>query len=119
MATFSGQVVLVTGGSSGVGLAVAKQFSEQGAKVMVCGRTEAKLQAALVEIKAERQCQVEYAVVDCADREAVNTMVATAEKTLGPIGIAVVNHGTNCPLRKLDVLAADQFGMHPPLDALC
>ena len=49
---FEGKVVLVTGGNSGIGLAVAKAFVGEGAKVVVSGRNEATLAAAVKELGA-------------------------------------------------------------------
>ena len=50
---FEGKVAVVTGGSSGIGLAIAKEFASHGAKVIITGRQRAKLDAAAKEIGAE------------------------------------------------------------------
>jgi NAD(P)-dependent dehydrogenase (short-subunit alcohol dehydrogenase family) len=50
--TLKGRHILVTGGGSGLGLAMAKRFAELGASIAICGRTEDKLLAAAEEIKA-------------------------------------------------------------------
>jgi NAD(P)-dependent dehydrogenase (short-subunit alcohol dehydrogenase family) len=52
MARFNGKVALVTGGSSGIGLAVAKAFAREGASVVITGRDEAALKSAAKEIGA-------------------------------------------------------------------
>jgi NAD(P)-dependent dehydrogenase (short-subunit alcohol dehydrogenase family) len=48
---FAGKVAIVTGGSSGIGLATAKQLAQEGAKVVIAGRTKETLDAAVAEIK--------------------------------------------------------------------
>ena len=50
--TVAGKVVLVTGGSSGIGLAAAHKFAEAGAITLICGRDQAKLDEACKEAKA-------------------------------------------------------------------
>ncbi len=52
MARFDGKVAVVTGGNSGIGLAVAKAFAREGASVVITGRDEAALQSAAKEIGA-------------------------------------------------------------------
>ena len=47
-----GQVAIVTGGGTGIGLATAKEMIRLGARVAICGRTPAKLEAARVELEA-------------------------------------------------------------------
>ncbi|WLI90725.1 SDR family oxidoreductase [Massilia sp. R2A-15] len=51
-ARVAGKVVLVTGGSSGIGLATAQRLAEAGATTLICGRDEAKLAAARAQIQA-------------------------------------------------------------------
>ena len=50
MGKLDGKVALVTGGNSGIGLATAKRFVEEGAYVYITGRREAELAAAVKEI---------------------------------------------------------------------
>ncbi len=50
MRDFSEKVVLITGGSSGIGLALARQLAAQGARVGIVGRSQEKLDAALAEL---------------------------------------------------------------------
>jgi NADP-dependent 3-hydroxy acid dehydrogenase YdfG len=50
MKTLENKVAVITGGSSGIGLATAKRFVEEGAHVVITGRREKELQAAAASI---------------------------------------------------------------------
>ena len=50
MTTITGKTALVTGGGSGIGLAIATRLAEDGAHVAICGRTESKLADAVAAI---------------------------------------------------------------------
>jgi NAD(P)-dependent dehydrogenase (short-subunit alcohol dehydrogenase family) len=54
-AQFKGKVAIVTGASSGIGLAAAKQLAKEGAKVIMVARTQSKLDAAVEDIKVTFQ----------------------------------------------------------------
>jgi NADP-dependent 3-hydroxy acid dehydrogenase YdfG len=87
------KVALITGGGSGIGLAVAKLFLHEGAKVAITGRTEAKLEEAAKSLQGgERLFQQ---VTDIADPEQVRMLVERVVKKFGPIDILVNNAGQN------------------------
>jgi len=67
--TVGGKVVLVTGGSSGIGLAAAHKFAEAGATTIICGRDQDKLDEACREARAKGYEFVAYAadIADMAD----------------------------------------------------
>ena len=72
--SLSGKRALVAGGSSGIGKAVAQRLLAQGAGVTIIGSREAKLAAAVAELKTDGN--VEGIVTDLQDREAVSRLTA-------------------------------------------
>ncbi len=90
--TLAGRTALVTGGGSGLGLAMARGFAEAGAKVILNGRTEAKLEAAAVALRQDG-LEADVAVFDVADSAAVNSGVAVLLERFDTIDILVNNAG--------------------------
>lgn len=93
--TLSSKNVLVTGGGSGLGLSMAKKFAELGANVMVCGRTEAKLDQALDELQKSGPGKMAKFVVDVRDYEAVGKMFAHFNEAFGSVNVLVNNAAGN------------------------
>jgi NAD(P)-dependent dehydrogenase (short-subunit alcohol dehydrogenase family) len=75
---FSGKTVFVTGGGSGINLGVARNFAALGAKVAICGRTQAKLDAAAEELRA-LDAQVCAVTADVRDSAALEAALARSE----------------------------------------
>jgi len=90
MMELQGQVALVTGGSRGIGLAVATELASAGARVAVVARDEARAQAAAAGLPGEGHRG--YAV-DVADSEAVNALVKRVEEEMGSLDVLVNNAG--------------------------
>ena len=93
MATFDGKAILITGGGSGIGLASAKLFLEQGARVLIAGRDPAKLEAAAKQLGGGDRILVHAA--DVADPAQAQALVRAALQRLGKIDVLVNNAGTN------------------------
>ncbi len=93
----TGRVALVTGGSRGLGKAMATIFAEAGAAVVVSSRHEDELQAAAAEIRDKTAARVEYIVADMTRREDVQRLADTAVHLMGKIDILVNNAGGNLP----------------------
>jgi len=87
-----GQVALITGGSRGLGLAMAEEFARRGARVAVCARDERELERARA-ILSERGAQVLALQCDLTDRSQVLRMVKQVTERFGRIDILVNNAG--------------------------
>ncbi len=93
----TGRVALVTGGSRGLGKAMATIFAEAGAAVLISSRRESELQAAAAEIRDKTAARVEYVVADMTRREEVQRLADAAVAVMGQIDILVNNAGANVP----------------------
>ena len=90
----SGRLALVTGGGSGLGLAMASGLAAAGARVVINGRNQAKLDAAM-ESLAEAGHAVSMSAFDVTDEAAVAKSVAEIEASIGPVDILVNNAAMN------------------------
>lgn len=93
----TGRVALITGGSKGLGKAMALGLAESGADIVISSRTEAELKPALDEIVKATGRRGRYIVADMARREQVQALAAGALDFLGRVDILVNNAGTNKP----------------------
>jgi gluconate 5-dehydrogenase len=93
----TGKSALVTGGSKGLGKAMARCFAEAGADVFISSRHEDELKAAAAEIKQGLTVQVEWMAADMVDRAQVRALADEATKRLGKVDILVNNAGSNTP----------------------
>lgn len=89
----SGKTALVTGASSGMGAAIAKELAKQGAQVLLLARNEARLKQVEMEIKAAGG-QARYYTVDLGDAEAVKTLAQRIQTEVGTPDILVNNAGS-------------------------
>jgi NAD(P)-dependent dehydrogenase (short-subunit alcohol dehydrogenase family) len=84
-----GKTALITGGNSGIGLATAKLFVEEGARVAITGRNQSTLEAAAKELGPNA-----YAIVaDATDIAATEKAVAKAVEKFGKLDIVFANAG--------------------------
>ena len=93
MTEFAGGHVLVTGASTGIGLATAQMLARRGAKVFLVARDAAKLGEAVEGIKRAGGIAA-HAPADVSDRNALLAAVETAESTFGPLVGLFANAGT-------------------------
>jgi NAD(P)-dependent dehydrogenase (short-subunit alcohol dehydrogenase family) len=104
--TVGGKVVLVTGGSSGIGLAAAHKFAEAGATTIICGRDQDKLDEACKEAKAKGYTFVAYAA-DIADMADCDRFVAQLIENHGGVDFLINNAGRS--IRRAIESSYDRF----------
>jgi NAD(P)-dependent dehydrogenase (short-subunit alcohol dehydrogenase family) len=99
-----GKTALVTGGGSGIGQRMAERFAEHGAKVMLVGRKQEKLDAAAAAIRERGGTAATYAT-DVRDYPGVQAAVASASNQFGGIDILVCGAAGNFPAPVLGMSA--------------
>jgi NAD(P)-dependent dehydrogenase (short-subunit alcohol dehydrogenase family) len=104
------RVAVVTGGSSGIGRAIALALGQAGAAVVIIARDQANLQDAAGDL-TQAGCRVSTVSADLGDREAVGRAAGQASERFGPPDILVNSAGLNLrpPLADLTVGAFDKL----------
>ena len=92
MSYWQGKVAIVTGGSAGLGLAIAEALGERGAAVMLAARDEARLQDAVRQLRA-KGCRVAGIATDVTDQQQVRALVAATIEEFGRLDVLVNNVG--------------------------
>ena len=88
----AGKVAIVTGGSRGIGLAIARLLAEDGASVVVSGRDAARLEAAVKELESLGAAALAV-VADVSKRDDVERLVDATRERFGRIDVVVNNAG--------------------------
>lgn len=102
----SGKTAIVTGATGALGGAIALAYAMSGAKVVLTGRNQKKLEAVAAQLKEEGgDCIVQAA--DPSDPEQFQAVIDAAKKTYGGIDILAVAHGYNHPQNILDQSVED------------
>ena len=91
------KVAIVTGSTSGIGVGIARLFSAEGAKVVICGRREEKGQAVVDSIRKEGG-EAFYHFMDITLTESIEALIADTQKEYGKIDI-LVNNAANAGLK--------------------
>jgi NADP-dependent 3-hydroxy acid dehydrogenase YdfG len=104
MTDLSNKVILITGASSGIGEATARELAKAGAKLMIGARRADRLEA----LAAELGDNVEWARLDVTDREDFAAFVSQAEARFGRVDVLVNNAGV-MPLSPLSALLVEQW----------
>jgi NAD(P)-dependent dehydrogenase (short-subunit alcohol dehydrogenase family) len=87
-----GRTVLITGGSRGLGLALARQMVDEGARVVICGRDPESLERARASL-ATLGAEVMAVPADVTDPASVQELIEAVRRRLGPIDVLINNAG--------------------------
>lgn len=91
------KIVIITGGSSGIGLALAQQFAVQNAHLVLIARDNLKLNAAKLLLEKSGAASVTMIVADVSDKQAIADAINEAGKKYGRIDVLINNAGiTGC-----------------------
>jgi len=101
-----GKVIVVTGGSSGIGRATALMMAKAGARVAIVARKRQKLAETVEEIKAEGGFAQSYSA-DLTEKAACDAVIDKIEAELGPVDVLVNNAGRS--IRRSIALSYDRF----------
>lgn len=109
MDRLKGKVAIVTGSTSGIGIGIARLFASEGAKVVICGRREAKGQAVVDQIQSEGG-EASYHFMDITVSESIEQLFADTAEKYGKIDI-LVNNAANVGLKdgRVDELTLEMW----------
>ena len=96
----SGKIALITGGTSGIGLAIAQKLASEGCKIAICGRDKIKLDRAVASLGP---AEAKGFVADICKTGDVALLVGDVTRVFGGIDIVVSNAGTHLPGRLSEV----------------
>ncbi len=106
-ADLHGQVALITGGSRGLGLALARELADEGCRLAICARDEDELTRAGEELE-QRGAEVLAIRCDVGDKADVDRMVAAVEEAFGQIDVLICNAGV-LQAGQLDSMEIEDF----------
>jgi 3-oxoacyl-[acyl-carrier protein] reductase len=101
------KIAVVTGGTKGIGYAIAEKLLESGARVFICARNKPELKHALERLAASGR--VEGEICDVRSEEQVRMMLEEAVRVFGGIDILVNNAGIGIIGKTVEELTGDEF----------
>jgi 3-oxoacyl-[acyl-carrier protein] reductase len=101
------KIAVVTGGTKGIGYAIAEKLLESGAKVFICARNKPELKHALEQLSASGR--VEGEICDVRSEDQVRVMLEEAVRIFGGIDILVNNAGIGIIGKTVEEISGDEF----------
>ena len=105
--SISGKVCLVTGGSKGIGLAIAEKLVQSDASVFVCARDKKELRRAVEDLR--RFGNAEGEICDVRSEDQVRMLLEECERKFGGLDILVNNAGMGVFGKTVESMSADEF----------
>src|SRR5262245_6041109 len=102
------RVAVVTGGTRGIGLAIASRLLEEGARVFICGRDPAGLKSALEELGRQGQDRAAGMEADIRRHESCRKLIEAAAQRFGGLDILVNNAGVGL-FKRVDEIAPEEW----------
>src|SRR5215467_4686855 len=107
METLSGKIAVVTGGTRGIGRAIAERLLQEGASVAICGRTEESVSRAVRELEAGNG-KIFGQAADVTRVEDVRKFFQAVDDALGGLDVLVNNAGAGV-FRKVGEMSAEDW----------
>lgn len=104
--SLSNKIALVTGGTRGIGYAIAERLLREGMKIAICGAHQASVDRAITQLSTKGN--VTGAVTDVSKASAVKELISHVHKTLGGIDVLVNNAGAGT-FRPVAEMSPDQW----------
>jgi 3-oxoacyl-[acyl-carrier protein] reductase len=101
------KIAIVTGGSKGIGYAIAEALAKNGANVFVCARDKGELRRAIQDLS--RSGRVEGEVCDVRSEDQVRMLIEECERIFGGVDILVNNAGVGVFGKTVEEMSANEF----------
>jgi len=103
------KVAVITGGTTGIGLAAARLFLQQGAKVVMAGRRKEEGERALKDLRALGSSAVSFVATDVSKKSDVQNLIQKTIETYGRLDIAFNNAGIEGKFGPIGTLEEDDY----------
>ena len=103
------KTVLITGGSRGLGLVMAREFAREGSRLVLCARDELELDRARLDLE-NRGAEVMVVRCDVRNRQEVNAMIAAVNDRFGAVDVLVNNAGV-IQVGPMEVMTTEDFDL--------